>query len=133
MPLLSLFVLLLASSVGLDALTSLLGVNDTFSVAARVASLSALGVAALPILAFSAAAEELFFRGLIQGRLGMLPSVFLFGLAHAGYGSIVQFAGALIAGTILSFGRKETRSVFPGMGAHFLYNVVAVFVIGGIA
>jgi len=84
--------------------------------------------------------EEFFFRGIIQGNLeraigqnkAWVYAGILFGLAHVlpnyfveGFGlvpGVFQFAGQTISGWMFGILYMKTRSLYPGMFAHFLTN-----------
>ena len=89
-----------------------------------VAPLSAGEAAALALV--SALAEELFFRGALQGAIGLLPAALVFGLLHTGPGKEYRVWGlfALVAG--LAFGQLVAwRGALGGaVVAHALVNGV---------
>ena len=67
--------------------------------------------------------EELLFRAALVQPLGYRPAAVIFALAHAGYGSIGQFLGALAAGLVLGHYYEKNRSIVPTFLAHLLYNI----------
>ncbi len=74
-------------------------------------------------IALSAAlAEELFFRGLLQPRIGIVASAVLFGFVHISYGVPLQILMPLAFGFLLSTLVISTRSLLPAVVAHFFYN-----------
>lgn len=123
------FAQLFLVSIILDAGASALGINDTQAVDAFVRAIFSQGLFGAGQIIFSALAEEVFFRGIIFTILGAVPSVLLFGVAHAGYGSLIQLVGALAAGVILIRARVKYDSIFPGLVGHVLYNLVVIFVL----
>lgn len=70
----------------------------------------------------AAIGEELFFRGFLQPRIGIVASAVLFGLLHMSYGVPLQVFIPLLFGFLLSFLVVYTRSLVPAMVAHFCYN-----------
>ncbi len=78
------------------------------------------GITAAPII------EEIFFRGFLAEKIGMVPSSLLFGLAHFAYGSITQLAGTFLIGLIMAYIYKKGRSVVPCMALHGLFNLAAI-------
>jgi membrane protease YdiL (CAAX protease family) len=81
-------------------------------------------VIALAVL--SGIAEELFFRGAVQGAIGWLPATFAFALLHSGPGKAFRlwtlFAG--LAGLLFA-GLMEWRgNLLAPVTAHFLVNAV---------
>ena len=123
------FVQLLLVGLLLDSVTRTLGINDTAPVEAFAQTLSSQQLSGALQIVISALGEELFFRGIIFNVLGSIPSILIFGAAHAGYGSLVQLAGAFAAGFILIRAREQYGSIFPGLLGHALYNLAAVFVL----
>ncbi len=107
--------------------TTLLGFNDQSKVHEKVDSLPLLllvfAVVVAPIT------EELFFRGLIATRFGIVPSAVLFSLAHFTYGSVSEIAGTLAIGLLLGWIVRRTNSIAPGMLIHLTYNLISVIVI----
>jgi membrane protease YdiL (CAAX protease family) len=76
--------------------------------------------------------EELTFRGLgysLLERFGRWPAILavglLFGLAH---GLVVSLPVLVFFGVVLAWIRSETRSVFPGMLLHAMFNLFALIV-----
>ncbi len=92
--------------------------------ARRLAPLTVAEAVALAWI--SAVAEELFFRGALQGAVGVLPAAVLFALLHAGPGrgfrvwSLFAFAGGLALGALVAL-----RGPLGGaIVAHLLVNGV---------
>lgn len=76
--------------------------------------------------------EEIFFRGLLVNRIGIIPSALLFALLHFGYASVSEFVAALIFGLIAGYVFKKTGSLYTTITAHILLNmltIVALFLI----
>ena len=79
----------------------------------------------------AALTEELYFRGLIYGRLdarfgvasAVVGSAGLFGLAHFQPNA---FPTLFALGLILGLVRMRSSSVWPGVGIHAANNVFAV-------
>jgi hypothetical protein len=71
--------------------------------------------------------EEIFFRGFLVPRLGVLPSAVIFGLAHYSYNSTygIEMIAAFIFGAISGYVYKRTGSIYPGIVAHILINSIA--------
>lgn len=81
---------------------------------------------AIGLALLSGFAEELFFRGAVQGTLGWAGATILFGLLHSGPGRAFRLwtAFALLAGLVLG-GLMAWRGnlLGPAVG-HFLVNAV---------
>jgi uncharacterized protein len=76
--------------------------------------------------------EELTYRGLgysLLERLGRWPAILLvgllFGLSH---GLLTSLPVLVVFGCTLAWIRSRTRSVYPGMVVHALFNLVALVV-----
>jgi membrane protease YdiL (CAAX protease family) len=131
LPLFFIFIQLLIIGIGIDVISSYLGVNDTQNVNGAIESLNENPPIALLSLGLGALGEEMFFRGILQTLWGPFVSSLLFGLFHAGYDSFIQIIGSFLAGLVLARTRMTSGSIFPGVGGHLLYNLVIVFVLGG--
>ncbi|MGC8710658.1 MAG: CPBP family intramembrane glutamic endopeptidase [Candidatus Micrarchaeia archaeon] len=72
--------------------------------------------------------EEIFFRGFLVKRIGIIPSALLFAVLHAGYGSTfgIDIIAALIFGLVAGYVFKKTESIYPTLIAHILVNAIAV-------
>jgi len=81
-------------------------------------------VVALAVL--SGFAEELFFRGAVQGSFGWLPAAILFAVLHTGPGRAFRLWTVFALGAGLLFGGlMELRGNLLGpVVAHFLVNAV---------
>jgi|GEM_PF-672561 len=92
-------------------------------------------LAGLPVawrLGLSVAAglsEEIFFRGLLQSRLGIVASTSIFVLAHVSYGAPLMLVGL----TLLSLGYgvlvRRRRSVWAAVTAHAVFDGVQLLVV----
>ncbi|MEN9358821.1 MAG: hypothetical protein RL095_356 [Verrucomicrobiota bacterium] len=80
-----------------------------------------------------AVCEEVLFRGALlsamKGRMGTGAIIFvqglLFGLMHM---SIVRLPGTFLAGCVLAWLALRSRSIFPGIFLHAVFNSLAVLV-----
>ena len=77
--------------------------------------------------------EEIFFRGFLVPRLGIIPSAIIFGLAHYSYNSTfgIEVIAAFIFGLLSGYIYKKTGSIYPGIVAHILINSMAALSIAG--
>jgi len=71
--------------------------------------------------------EEIFFRGLLVSRLGIVLSALFFSLLHyLNYqASISEFIAAFIFGLLAGYVFKRTKSLYPSITAHILVNSLA--------
>ncbi|MDE1869565.1 MAG: CPBP family intramembrane metalloprotease [Candidatus Micrarchaeota archaeon] len=72
--------------------------------------------------------EEIFFRGFLVPRLGIVVSAVIFGLMHASYNSSfgIEIIAAIIFGLVAGYVFKKTNSLYPSIVAHILLNTLAV-------
>ncbi|MBI5884922.1 CPBP family intramembrane metalloprotease, partial [archaeon] len=104
-------VLLLAKLLALFLLVSflfaLINFNDLDKVYNTVKGFS------LPLTAYflivRVPAEEVFFRGFLVQKIGVVYSTALFAVAHALYGSWVEVIGAFVLGLVLARAFDRTR------------------------
>ncbi len=124
--------LLLGAGAGLLLLGLWKGAERAFPLARELEDqlgevLGPLGRSEVIALAMlSGFAEELFFRGAVQGTFGWLPATLLFALLHAGPGRAFRLwtLFALVAGLLFG-GLMELRGNLLGpVVAHFLVNAV---------
>lgn len=110
----------------LIAILAWLGLADTIKVADIVRQQDALTL--LVAVSFGPLAEELFFRGYLQKRIGVILASLVFAFLHKGYGSIAEVLGAFIVSVIFGHYARENKSVLPPFLAHALYNAMSVLV-----
>ncbi|MDE1855957.1 MAG: CPBP family intramembrane metalloprotease [Candidatus Micrarchaeota archaeon] len=72
--------------------------------------------------------EEIFFRGFLVPRIGIVLSAAVFAILHASYGSTfgVEIIAAFIFGIVAGYVVKRTKSLYPSIIAHILINAIAV-------
>ena len=92
-------------------------------------------MAALPLwkkglIVFSAmTVEEMFFRGWLQKRVGLIASTVLFALAHSGLGQPLLLIGVAIISLVIGFTFYRTKNLIPGIIAHGVFDFVQLFVV----
>ncbi|MFH0738076.1 MAG: type II CAAX endopeptidase family protein [Candidatus Micrarchaeota archaeon] len=118
----AIFVVLLVLGIA----SMLLGFNDQQNVTDKIADLP------LIVLIFAALGapitEELFFRGFLTDKFGIIGSSLLFGMMHVAYGSLVEVIGAFLIGVVLAIAFKMSKSITPCILAHMAYNALAITV-----
>jgi membrane protease YdiL (CAAX protease family) len=98
-----------------------------------------LRIAALPVvvrLAVSVSAgvvEEIFFRGFLQRRLGMMPAAVLFVVAHASYQAPLSLVGIGALAVVFALLTRWRGNVWPAVVAHFFFDAVQLLVVVPIA
>jgi membrane protease YdiL (CAAX protease family) len=77
--------------------------------------------------------EELFFRGFLQPRIGILLSTVLFALGHLSYGQPFLLVGVTVLSLILGLIVKWRQNIWPAVVAHAVFDAVQLLVIVPIA
>jgi len=116
----------------LALILSLLNFNDINLVeeAVKQMKVNYPGYLLFIIVAIRSTTEEIFFRGFLVKRIGVLASSLIFGLSHIFYGSIAEVAGALILGLILAIAYERFGNLTPNIITHIVYNFFALTVLG---
>ncbi len=70
--------------------------------------------------------EEIFFRGILQKRLGLWGQALLFGLAHASYATVLQVVLPFGLGLFFGYLVRRGGSLWVPITAHVLFDVVAI-------
>ncbi len=70
--------------------------------------------------------EELFFRGYLQKRIGVIFSSVLFAALHFGYGSIVEVLAAFLVSVLLGLELRRNNDLHACMLAHAGYNIFTI-------
>lgn len=81
----------------------------------------------LIFVAFAATMEELFFRGVLLPKIGLIGSSLIFGVMHIRQG-FVDFAYTSVMGLLLGICLVETGNLSVPIAVHVLHNV-AVFML----
>jgi membrane protease YdiL (CAAX protease family) len=68
--------------------------------------------------------EELFFRGFLQPRIGILASTALFGLAHLGYGEPFLLVGIVLLSLGFAYLTVWRGNIWAAVMAHFLFDAI---------
>lgn len=79
-------------------------------------------IVAVPVLA--AVTEEVFFRGYLQPRIGIIASSVLFGLVHSGYGTVLQLVAPFGLGLLFAYLFQRTGSLWAPIAAHFMFDFI---------
>jgi membrane protease YdiL (CAAX protease family) len=92
-------------------------------------------IAGLPVglklsIALSAGVvEELFFRGLLQPRVGIAVSTLLFVLAHLSYQQPFLLVGIAVLSLLFAALVWWRQNVWPAIAAHFLFDAVQLLIL----
>lgn len=81
-------------------------------------------------LAFSAGfVEEVFFRGLLQPRLGLWISTALFALAHLAYGQPFLLVGVTLLSVLYGLLVRWRQSLWAAIAAHTVFDLVQLLIV----
>jgi len=124
---LMLIALLFIVSAGIALAASALQISDLQNVEKTVRETAANSTMLFAyLLTVRVFCEEVFFRGFLAQKIGVVPSTIIFAAGHFGFGSIVEIIGAFALGMILAVFFEKKQNIFPNMLAHFFYNVSAL-------
>lgn len=70
--------------------------------------------------------EEIFFRGFLVPRIGIVPGAIIFALLHAGYNSYSELFGAFVFGLLAGYVYKKNGSLYSTILAHMGVNALTV-------
>lgn len=70
--------------------------------------------------------EEIFFRGFLQPKIGLIPASVLFGYMHVGYGSITEIIAATLLGVLLGALYEKRRTIYSPIMAHLAFNLIMI-------
>lgn len=121
-----LFSLLLFLVSAISVFFSLIGLNDTSTVSEKILELLKMPWLVFYLLTIRITSEEVFFRGFLVPKIGVIGSAILFGLAHIGYGSIVEVIASTVVGCCLSYYYKHSKTLPPIILAHGAYNFAVI-------
>jgi membrane protease YdiL (CAAX protease family) len=79
---------------------------------------------AVALSAGSALGEEVFFRGYLQPRVGLLVTSLVFALAHFSYASVSEVAAVFLLALALGGLYRWTGNLWAPIAAHFVFNLV---------
>ncbi len=99
-------------------------------VPALIAWLAGLSLARKLVVIFVAmTVEELFFRGFLQRRIGLVWSSLLFTLAHAGYGLPFMMISVLTISLLIGYALRQRQRLLPCIVAHGVFDGIQLLII----
>ena len=126
------WVVVLTILVGLGALVWALGGEDALPSEAPpiVPWIASLPVALRLALSASAGfAEELFFRGFLQPRVGVALSTALFALAHLSYDQPTMLVGVTLLSLTFAWIVRWRQSIWAAIVAHAVFDAIQLLVV----
>ena len=127
-----LFIAMIAVSIWLSLALSFLGFNDLALVSESVEKAGMVLPVFLWIAVLRVISEEIFFRGFLVEKIGIVASSGVFALFHTGYGSAAEIIGAFVLGLVLAKALQLNKKLYPNILAHAAYNAIALAAILGI-
>jgi membrane protease YdiL (CAAX protease family) len=92
--------------------------------------IAALPIAVRALVSLSAGfVEEIFFRGFLQPRIGILLSTAFFVLAHVSYGQPLMLVGITLLSLIYGSLVRWRQTIWPAIAAHSLFDGIQLLVI----
>jgi membrane protease YdiL (CAAX protease family) len=83
----------------------------------------------LAIAASAGVIEELFFRGLLQPRIGIALSTLFFALAHLSYDQPIMLVGVTMLSLLYGLLTRWRQNIWPAIVAHFLFDGIQLLVV----
>ncbi|HVL49787.1 MAG TPA: CPBP family intramembrane glutamic endopeptidase [Candidatus Thermoplasmatota archaeon] len=80
--------------------------------------------AALAVAVGSSVTEEVFYRGFLLKRVGILAQAALFAVAHVSYGNLVQLVVTFALGVVFALLVRRTGNLMAPIAAHFTFNAI---------
>ncbi len=105
---------------------SFFGLVDTMKVVEVVRRQEPLAL--LVAVSLGPFAEEVFFRGYLQKRIGVIITSVFFAFLHRGYGSVAEILAAFVVSVIFGHYVRKNKTVLPPFLAHSLYNAMSILV-----
>ena len=107
-----------------------IGIRDTGRVFEAIDAIKTLNIFFLfYLLVVRVTGEEVFFRGLLTKKIGIVPSSAAFALVHALYGSIGEVIGAFVLGVLLAKMFIKNNNLMPNIFAHIFYNFFVLLIV----
>lgn len=73
--------------------------------------------------------EELFFRGFLQPRIGIVFSTILFVLAHVSYAQPLMLIGVTMLSLVFAYLVKWRQSIWSAVAAHALFDGIQLLIV----
>ena len=121
-----LFAALVVAAMALSTAFNFFGLNDLGLVSESVELASSIIPLFFILAILRVISEEVFFRGFLVEKIGIVASSGVFALFHIGYGSIAEIIGAFVLGLILAKAFQLNKNLYPNILAHAAYNAIAL-------
>jgi membrane protease YdiL (CAAX protease family) len=125
-----LLLILIAVSITISLLLVLIGLNDSQNIFQKIDSLKSQSILLLfYMLIVRVTAEEIFFRGFLAKKIGIIFSSAAFACIHFSYGSIAEIIGTFFLGIVLAKFFMKNKNLMPNIFAHIFYNFFAIILV----
>ncbi|MBN2127833.1 MAG: CPBP family intramembrane metalloprotease [Candidatus Diapherotrites archaeon] len=122
--------LLLTATIALNLIFLLIGITDLEKVGIQVQEILIQSPYLIAyLLTIRVIAEEIFFRGFLTKKIGVLASSIVFAIAHYAYYSQAEIIGAFVLGLILASQYLKNKDLTSNIWAHALYNLINIILI----
>ncbi|MBM3229636.1 CPBP family intramembrane metalloprotease [Candidatus Parvarchaeota archaeon] len=121
-----LYIFTIAFVVAAGLAISAAGLNDSKNVYLKVSSLPIEALVVAIIL--SPLAEEIFFRGFLLKRAGMLATSIIFAMGHLAYSSISEILLAFSISVIFCAAYLRWKNLYGLILAHALFNLTSIVI-----
>jgi len=120
---------LLFASISLQQILNIVNLNDLEKVNNLIIQIKGNLLVLVYLITVRPIAEEIFFRGFLTQKTGLLFSSIFFALAHMFYYSIAEIIGAFVLGLILAYFYLKTKNLYPNILSHIGYNLIIISLI----
>jgi membrane protease YdiL (CAAX protease family) len=122
--------LLIIATITLNLILYLIGLNDLEKVGIQIKELIIQSPYLITyLLTIRVISEEIFFRGFLVKKTGILASSIIFAIAHYTYYSQAQVIGAFVLGLILAHQYTKNKDLTSNIWAHALYNLINIIIL----
>lgn len=83
----------------------------------------------LGLAASAGVVEELFFRGLLQPRIGLVASTAMFALAHLAYDQPFLLVGVTLLSVLYGLLVRWRQNLWAAITAHFLFDAIQLAIV----
>lgn len=120
------FVVLLVVGMLMSLVAQQFGTTDASKISGKLQDLPLYII--IFSFVFAPISEELFFRGFLTTKFGILVSSIVFAASHLMYGSYFEIIGAFVLGLVLAMAYKHSKSILPVIIMHALFNATSIIV-----
>ncbi|HIH23007.1 TPA: CPBP family intramembrane metalloprotease [Candidatus Micrarchaeota archaeon] len=120
------FVVLLVVGMLMSLVAQQFGTTDASKISGKLQDLPLYII--IFSFVFAPISEELFFRGFLTTKFGIMASSIVFAASHLMYGSYFEIIGAFVLGLALAMMYKHSKSILPVIIMHALFNATSIII-----